>query len=337
MGLTATLDRPDQAERELIRYFGPVCYRIGYDRALADAVVAQFSLTLVGVPMAPGEALRYEAVSARISDLFKELANEHGFPTMPFHRFMRAVGEAAEEGSMSAAQVPARAFQAAVFERKILMAHSTSKFDAAVELAPAVWAADRTLVFTESKQIAEDLAAALRSLHLSAAAIHSDLGATDRQAVLRRFKSGELNVVVAPRVLDEGVDVPAADLAIIVSASRTRRQMIQRMGRVLRRKEDGRLARIAILYLEGTTEDPACGAHEAFLSEVTSVAEDIDAFSRDRLDDALAFLCITEPICAAEEPRMAGDPPRLVEQDAGDDEAVAAEEFLGLTPARHGS
>lgn len=337
LGLTATLERPDRAERDLIKYFGPVCYRIGYERALADAVVAQFSLTLLGVPMTPEEAVRYETVSARISDLFKELIHEHGFPTMPFHLFMRAVMEAAEEGSMSLAQGSARAFQTAVFERKTLMAHSSSKFNAAVELAPAVWSADRTLVFTESKQIAEDLAAAFRESHLSAAAIHSDLGAPDRQAVLQRFKSGELQVIVAPRVLDEGVDVPAADLAIIVSASKTRRQMIQRMGRVLRRKEDGRLARIAILYLEDTTEDPSGGAHEAFLSEVTSVAEDLDSFSRNRLEDALAFLCITDPIHSADEPRMAGDPPRVAELGVVDDEAVAAEEFLGLTLVRDGS
>jgi RNA polymerase primary sigma factor len=42
----------------------------------------------------------------------------------------------------------------------------------------------------------------------------------------------------APRILDEGIDVPAADLGIIVGASNSRRQMIQRTGRVLRTKDD---------------------------------------------------------------------------------------------------
>jgi hypothetical protein len=155
------------------------------------------------------------------------------------------------------------------------------------------------------------------------------LGDKDRRTALQRFSSGALQVIVAPRVLDEGVDVPAADLAVIVSASKTRRQMIQRMGRVLRRKDDGRLARIAVLYLQGTTEDPSSGAHEAFLSEVTSVAEDLDDFPLDRLDDALAFLCVTDPIDAPLAPRMDGDPPRSTEREL-DDEAVPAEEFLGL-------
>lgn len=330
LGLTATLERPDRAETALVDYFGPVCYRIGYARALTDAVVAQFALTLIGVPMAEHEAIRYESISRRISDLFKELTTVHGLPATPFHRFMRAVKEAAEEGSWSPAQNTARAFLGSVFERKNLMANSDSKFAVAVELAPAMWSADRTVIFTESKDLAEDLASALRSVHLTAAAIHSELGASERRNVFQRFSSGKLQVIVAPRVLDEGVDVPAADLAVIVSASKTRRQMIQRMGRVLRRKDDGRLARIAILYLEGTTEDPSSGAHEAFLSEVTSVAEDLDDFGCDRLEDALAFLCVTDPIRPAQQPRMEGDPPRAIEREEIEDEAVAAEEFLGL-------
>jgi superfamily II DNA or RNA helicase len=62
--------------------------------------------------------------------------------------------------------------------------------------------------------------------------------------------------VSAPRVLDEGVDVPAADLAVIVGASSSRRQMIRRMGRILRRKSDGRLARLAVVLVEGRSRTP---------------------------------------------------------------------------------
>ena len=62
--------------------------------------------------------------------------------------------------------------------------------------------------------------------------------------MLRRFAEGDLQVIWRPAVLDEGVDVPEADLAVIVGASRSRRQMIQRMGRVLRKKADHRRARL---------------------------------------------------------------------------------------------
>ncbi len=70
---------------------------------------------------------------------------------------------------------------------------------------------------------------------LRSAVVHSGLTREDRREVLAGFGGGDPDVIAAPRVLDEGVDVPAADLAVIAGASRSRRQMIQRMGRVLRR------------------------------------------------------------------------------------------------------
>jgi hypothetical protein len=55
--------------------------------------------------------------------------------------------------------------------------------------------------------------------------------------------------------------------------------MIQRMGRVLRKKADLRRARFAVLYAEATIEDPAHGAHETFLEEITDVADEVRSFS----------------------------------------------------------
>ena len=74
-------------------------------------------------------------------------------------------------------------------------------------------------------------------------------------------------------ILDEGVDLPAAHLGIILAASQSRRQMVQRMGRVLRRKADGRFARFVIAYVVGTSEDPGEGAHGAFLEDINDVAD----------------------------------------------------------------
>jgi hypothetical protein len=65
---------------------------------------------------------------------------------------------------------------------------------------------------------------------------------------------------------------------VILAASKSQRQMIQRMGRVLRRKPDERLARFAILFIEGSSEDPSRGAHGDFLDEVTSVADHVEVF-----------------------------------------------------------
>jgi Helicase conserved C-terminal domain len=117
--------------------------------------------------------------------------------------------------------------------------------------------------------------AILTSCGLRAGAMHSSLPARARAEVFDLFATGELQVLAAPRVLDEGVDVPAADVAVIIGASRSRRQIVQRMGRVLRRKADGRHARFVVVFVEDSVEDPSSGAHETFLDEVVNVAEGV--------------------------------------------------------------
>lgn len=71
------------------------------------------------------------------------------------------------------------------------------------------------------------------------------------------------------------MQLPDADLGIIVAASRSKRQMIQRMGRIVRPKSTGRAARFVVLYIVGTAEDPATGAHAGFLDELLPRAERI--------------------------------------------------------------
>ena len=67
--------------------------------------------------------------------------------------------------------------------------------------------------------------------------------------------------------------------------------MIQRMGRLLRRKADGRYARFVISYVQGTSEDPDSGAHETFLENLTNVASDIKKYDgTEDTDDICHYL-----------------------------------------------
>jgi len=76
----------------------------------------------------------------------------------------------------------------------------------------------------------------------------------ERRDVLDGFKSGRYNVVVTSKVLDEGVDVPDAELGIIMSGTGSGRELIQRLGRILRPKQDGRKARLVELVSRHTRE-----------------------------------------------------------------------------------
>lgn len=292
LGLSATYARDDDGHCDwLDPYFGGTCFRLGYREAVADGVVAEPMVALVGISLDPDERADYEACTDTISRMAAVLIERYGVTRNPFPAFMREVNALADRSSEGDASTAARCYRHAVIERRRLLADARGKQRRLGELVPAVNAAERAIVFTQSIAASESAAALLSAHGLAAAAIHSRVASDARRTLLARFARGDLSVLAAPRVLDEGIDVPAADLAVIVGASRTRRQMVQRMGRVLRVKDDGRPARFAVLFAEHTVEDPGHGAHEGFLSEVTSVATAIEAFSASTpASDVIAFL-----------------------------------------------
>ena len=115
-----------------------------------------------------------------------------------------------------------------------------------------------SIVFTQSIAASEDVARRLSGSGVSAGAVHSGLARRRDARFFTRSPREASPVVSAPKSSTRVSTCPAADLAVIVGASRSRRQMIQRMGRVLRRKVDGRLARFAVLFVEGTSRGPCC-------------------------------------------------------------------------------
>jgi superfamily II DNA or RNA helicase len=230
----------------------------------------------VGVELSPAERADYDQLTDRMAGWRARLIRQHGLAGQPFEVFFRAVAALAEgdgEGSGIA-----RAYRQVMLERRRLLADTPAKDAALVRVAPAIGSAERAIVFTQSIAGSQRAAEALVAGGIPTAVIHSALSAGERAGVLRRFASGDIRVLSAPRVLDEGIDVPAADLAVIVGASRSRRQMVQRMGRILRRKPDGRRARFCVLFVQDTVEDPRRGAHEAFLEQVTDVADAVSCF-----------------------------------------------------------
>ena len=285
LGLSATYAREDNGNLAwLDPYFGGTCFRLGYERAVADEIVARFSVVLLGVQFSSSERATYEELTKLMGALRARLVRECGVPGEPFDVFVRAVSALADSNEPGA--WPAREYRRTMLKRRRLLADTPAKDSALRKLAPALKGADRALVFTQSIGGAERARVVLTRCGLRAAAVHSGLSSRARAEVLDLFATGRLDVLAAPRVLDEGVDVPAADLGVIIGASRSRRQMVQRMGRVLRKKADGRRARFVVVFVEDTVEDPSSGAHETFLEEVVDVAEGVSRFRTDLATDA---------------------------------------------------
>jgi len=113
---------------------------------------------------------------------------------------------------------------------------------------------NRILVFAEYVEQAERAYEVARGVLGDAAAmITGSTPAATRRAVFEAFKEGRVRCLVTTKVLDEGVDVPDADVAILMSNSGQPRQMIQRIGRVVRPRE-GKVARVYDMVTRDTIE-----------------------------------------------------------------------------------
>ena len=78
-----------------------------------------------------------------------------------------------------------------------------------------------------------------------------------RKAALDRYRSGENRILVTCRALDEGFDIPSANIGIVLSSSSGERQRIQRLGRILRNFDGKRITGLYYLYMESSSEPSA--------------------------------------------------------------------------------
>ena len=282
LGLTATYAREDDGLIERLEpYFGTVVAGCSYERGLADEILAPFRVAFVGTDFTEDEREEHDEYDERARTLRRRLISDHGCPGEPFGEFMASVTQLSQGGQGDSRPTwDARSYLSAFSKRRQLLADCRRKQEALASLAPVLAAADRGLVFGETKIAAEQAADVLRGTGVRAMDFTSDLDQIERKRRLAAFKEGRVKVLAAARVLDEGIDVPRADVGVIMAGSRSKRQMIQRMGRVIRPKEDGRSATFIVMYVRGTAEDPARGAHEDFLEQLTDVAQDIACFGQ---------------------------------------------------------
>ena len=289
LGLTATLERSDDAvEKTLVPYFGGVCYRYDFAQAIADGVCAQPRVAFVAVPLATEERTEYDLTEASLIASRQILRSIPDMPQHPFGAFLAAVSYLSENDAGPNGKA-ASTYLDAFSKRREIVAASRSKYEVLSNFAPVILDASGTLIFTQTIKAANHAINRLDPL-LSIEIITGDTARSERETILTDLRDGKLDAVAAPRVLDEGIDVPDANLGIVVNASRTRRQMIQRMGRILRRKQPGVGARFVVLYASDTLEDPTASERDGFMEEIESISESTQLFGVGQQPELGSFL-----------------------------------------------
>lgn len=226
LGLTATPERADGLDSRLATLIGPTVYRKDIVE-LSGRYLADYEVERVDVELTQAERDEYEAERAIYLEFVRAQGIRFDHPAGFGQFVMRAAQSATGQRAM-------RAYRR---QRELALA-SSAKLEY-LELLLSQHRQQRSLVFTQ-----DNLTAYAVSRRFLIPIITHQTKVKERSEILERFATGDYKAVVTSKVLNEGVDVPDASVAIVLSGSGSVREHVQRLGRVLRRQGDKR----AVLY-----------------------------------------------------------------------------------------
>jgi len=226
MGLTATFEREDGLHTELNRLVGGKVFEKRV-KDLTGAHLSPFRLEKIAVELTEEEQEEYEKNQKVFSDYLARINLTIRSPA-DFQKLVMRSGR--DPGAR-------RALLARNKAREIAF-NSISKMGTLSEILKK-HSEGRIFIFTEHNKLVHRI-----SRQFLIPSITYRTTSKERSETLDRFRSGTYNAVVTSKVLDEGIDVPDADVGIILSGTGSERAFIQRLGRILRKKE----GKEAVLY-----------------------------------------------------------------------------------------
>ncbi|MDA9815029.1 DEAD/DEAH box helicase [Gammaproteobacteria bacterium] len=229
LGLSATPERDYDDNFYIIikKILGDIIFDYDYIDAREDEVIVNFKLLYAYAAMTKDEEDKYKKFTKSIQR------------------------RAATIGGNNMNDYPLKML---IFNRARMVKNSKNRIPFGVELLQK-HKRDSWIVFTENKKQAKEFNKIINKKGYKSAIYNTDLDNVEREENLYNFKSGNLNVLVSCTALDEGFDMPEADGAMILSASSSKRQRIQRMGRVLRITANKENALIVTVYSSKTEFD----------------------------------------------------------------------------------
>ena len=236
LGLTATPERADGEERSLTQLIGPILYR-REAQEMAGEYLADYSVVRVGVRLSPEERAFYESERA----IFRRFLSDKGIDLsslLGWQTFIKASARS-EEG---------RRAMLAYRESKRIALGTDAKLRVLADLL-ARHKNDRTLIFTAENEMVYRI-----SEQFLIPAITHQTGIKERREWLEAFNHGNVLALATSKVLNEGINIPEATVAIVLSGSGSTREHIQRLGRVLRKQPDKEAILYEVIASETTEE-----------------------------------------------------------------------------------
>ena len=236
LGLTATPEREDGRDQHLSVLIGPTVYRQEIKK-LAGEFLAEYETIRIRVDLSDEEREKYVAARETYLDFVRSNNIQMSGPG-GWSYFLR----------MTSRSKTGRHAFLAYREQKTVAQASTAKLRLLERLLDT-HRRDRVLIFTNDNETVYRI-----SRRFLIPAITHQSKVKERYEILQKFNAGTYPFVVTSKVLNEGVDVPDANVAVVLSGSGSVREHVQRLGRILRRRK-GKRATLYEVVAENTAEE----------------------------------------------------------------------------------
>jgi superfamily II DNA or RNA helicase len=218
LGLTATIEREDDLHKDLPRLVGEVVFQASPDELARDKHLASYEIERRMVEMLPDELEEYRRNMSIYQQCMKKLSFQRYAITLEKLIIMSGRNRTAREALLARnkAMNVALNSRAKIEELREILAENKGA---------------KTIIFTQHNSLVHEISDKFLIPFITHKTIKEE-----RQDLLKGFKEGRYMAIVTSKVLDEGVDIPDAELGVILSGTGSAREFIQRLGRLLRPK-----------------------------------------------------------------------------------------------------
>ena len=242
LGLTATIDEHDPANSTIMALIPPVRKYL-IKNAVEDGRLARPIIFPLKVTLTTKEQRAYEEYSKKIRTISARFKRYNANTMM---ELLKSRG-----GGFPRWQ--ARAWFLNVRKRKTLLASADNKLATVVELIKEKHNQQKVMVFSETLESIRKLKQLLKIEGIDSALIDSKIPSVKRQKMLSQWGS-KFYPLLSVHTLEIGYDVPEVGVEIILASTSNMNQIVQRIGRVLRKVEGKNSALVYIIYVSETRD-----------------------------------------------------------------------------------
>lgn len=225
LGLSATPDRQwdTHGNQFILEYFGNTVYEYDLQQAINDGYLAHYTYHPIFAEMNQYEFQEYHELSKSIGiemAIHKQKEKKAGI-TLPLSKFLKQLLQ----------------------DRAMIKKKAADKINQFESWCKSI-SQNQILVFCEDTEQMNELVNILNQTGKKYVKYKSDMTTIQKTKSLDFFKDGQIELLLAIRCLDEGLDVPDCSACIIVSSSTSIREFVQRRGRVLRATDSQKIANV---------------------------------------------------------------------------------------------